>query len=59
MSGDARKPGFEVSETGLCSHRRWLEAGNFGFRKYGAFVFDKAKIWFSDGTAHFFYLQVQ
>ena len=37
MSCDARKPVFGVSDqmnkTGLYSHRRWLEAGNFGFRK--------------------------
>ena len=23
-----------LTQTGLFSHRRWLEAGNFGFRKY-------------------------
>ena len=23
------------TQTGLCSYRRWLEAWNFGFRKYG------------------------
>ena len=23
------------TQTGLCSHRRWLEARNFGFRKWG------------------------
>ena len=26
------RPG--LTQTGLCNHRRWLEAGNFGFRKY-------------------------
>ena len=25
--------GFRPTQTGLYSHRRWLEAGNFGFRK--------------------------
>ena len=66
-----RKPTIQVppgpTQTGLYSHRRWLEAGNFGFRKYieelyypcsenkGADqlrVFAYADFWFSHAVAH-------
>ena len=55
------------TQTRLYSHRRWLEAGNFGFRKYRnctirvsktkaklicAFVFAYADCWFSHAAAH-------
>ena len=57
------------TQTGLYSHRRWLEAGNFGFRKRNCtilvaktvtaklicvFVFAYANCWFSHAAAHIY-----